>query len=314
MTSSLRLSAGSLRWLPLVLAGVSLLAGAIALRGSEPAQAIAPCVPWSNTADELSLLAQVQAWRDTNIAGSHQLTRSAPLNAAAAGYAQHLADTGGSGHFADGSDWSGRAINCGFASNSSGAAAGGEGVAEQPNAASALAQMTAHGGSGLYIPSNVGLPVKCVGVGSAFNGESTIWVIMLMARSGDCPQPVTGGPSETTPPTATNTPETTEPTNTPTNTATPTSTPTATPTPSPSANYGAVVRITDGWSLVTLPPGPLDDVLDVAEACFSSVYRQVGNGWLRYSPNVPSYVNNMAMADGGAYWIEGIADCGEIDI
>ena len=100
----------------LVIAGV--VAFAISARGGTPATAIAPCLPHANTAQESQMLSMVIAWRAQNVAGAGALAFSGPLNAAAAGYAQYLIDhPGASGHYADGSDWSSRAQQCGFASN-----------------------------------------------------------------------------------------------------------------------------------------------------------------------------------------------------
>ena len=189
----------------LVLGGL-LFAATIAPRQS--AGAVAPCVAHGNTDEEMNFLALLQTWRNEHITGSLALTVSAPLNASAAGYARYLANTPGTaGHYADGSDWVVRASQCGYSSNGSGSA-GGEGLAvvESGSVVSvspqgALDIMSAHGGSGITIPANVGLPVKCVGVAkvSSPDGRKVAWVTVLFAVSGTCPQSVAGGGGNPTP-------------------------------------------------------------------------------------------------------------------
>ncbi len=224
-----------------VLGGVLLFA---ALAPQKRAEAIAPCVAHSNTDEEASFLALLQAWRNVHITGSLPLTVSAPLNASAAGYARYLANTpGASGHYADGSDWVARATQCGYSSNGS-TSAGGEGlaVAESGSTISlspqgALDIMSAHGGSGINIPANVGLPVKCVGVARAVSsdGRKVAWVAVLFAVSGNCPQAVAGGGNPTSTATANASPSATATlprvaTSTPTATRTPSAAPSPTPT------------------------------------------------------------------------------------
>lgn len=312
----------------LLLAGL-MLAGFAARNSATPAVAIAPCVSHSNTSEEVAMFDAVQNWRNQN-GRSGTLTLTPALNAAAKGYAQFLADTPGSGgHFADGSDWSGRAVNCGFASNASGAAAGGEGVSDQPSLQAAFDEMVAHTGSGIYIPSSVGLPVKCAGVAKATSadGQRTAWIVLLFARDGACPggaaaptptnTATTGIPTST--PTKTATPTGVIPTATPTKTATPTitSTPTVTPTPTttPSqANYGVTLTLFPGWNLITLPEGPLADILDTAEDCYSAVYRLDDSGWARFAPDAPAYVNTMTWSSQDAFWLESTGLCSEVDI
>ena len=296
----------------LVIAGV--VAFAISARGGTPATAIAPCLPHANTAQESQMLSMVIAWRAQNVSGAGALAVSGPLNAAAAGYAQYLIDhPGASGHYADGSDWSSRAQQCGFASNASGQAAGGEGLARAASPADALAEMASHAGSGIWIPASVGLPVKCAGIAKATSadGTRTAWIVMLFARSGDCP-----GPPLDPPPTFPSTGTTQTPANTATATASPLSTaiPTATSTPTASANYGLSVTILPGWNLVTLPQGPLSDILDTAAGCYRAVYRLEGEAWGKFAPGVPRYVNTMTHSSGGAVWLEGILDCGAVPI
>jgi hypothetical protein len=146
----------------LTLAGLG-LAASVLFGGSESARAIAPCVPHSSTAEENTFLLLLQSWRNSAIPGSQTLTQSAPLNAAAMGYAQFLANTpGAGGHYADGTPgfaWASRAVNCGYPSN---IAAGGEGLAVLQSSApvtldpqSALSMMTAQQGGGVWVPANV---------------------------------------------------------------------------------------------------------------------------------------------------------------
>lgn len=232
--------------LPLVLAavgGLTLLA-AVAWPQSE-ASAIAPCSIRQTTADEQQFLSMVQAWRNQSPSHAGQLTLSAPLNAAAAGYAQVLAQ-GGSGHWADGAQnmsWVTRAIQCGYPSASgprlngiyapADGIAGGEGVAIAATAQEALAQMAAEGaGGGISIPAYVGAPVSCAGVAKATVNGRTGWVVMLFATlSGTCPQAVTG--IQEPPTTTTATPPGASPSATHTPTVIPTATPTRTPSPTP---------------------------------------------------------------------------------
>jgi len=174
----------------------------------------------------MAFLSLIQAWRNANIAGSYPLTVSGPLDAAAAHYADYLANTPGTGgHYAEpgyttGYPWAKRAIDCGYPSSQ---AAGGEGLAVVESSAviavsaqQALNIMTSEQGGGVWVPSNVGLPVKCVGVARyvSANGKKVAWVTLIFATSGTCPQAVSGGGSSTTP-------------------ASPTPTKTPTPTPTP---------------------------------------------------------------------------------
>ncbi len=245
---------------PLLVLGISFGGSglsALISEGSSPAKAAAPCVPHTNTEDELSFLNLLQGWRDQNIPGSHPLAISATLNAAAAGYAQFLANTpGAGGHYADGADWVVRASNCGYSSNGF-ASAGGEGLAvvEAGSAPSvppqtALSIMTAHGGSGVNIPASVGLPVKCVGIARASSpsGGKVAWVALLFAINGSCPQAVNGGGGgggqPTVPaPSSTSTPTSSLPTFTPFPTNTPAATPTPTPPPDPRPFKAVLVQI-----------------------------------------------------------------------
>lgn len=215
------------------------VAFAVLARPGTPAEAIAPCVAHTNTSEELQLLGMVSAWRAQNLGDTTHLTLSAPLNAAAKGYAQYVANTAGAGgHFADGADWSARALQCGFTSNGL-VAAGGEGFSDEESASAALAEMIAHPGSGIYIPGGGSIPVKCAGVARADGPNGTAWVVMLMKRSGSCPQPVTGEVSTPTPtitvggPSSTATSGAGSPAATKTSTPSPTATNSPTPTLTP---------------------------------------------------------------------------------
>lgn len=246
-------------WVPAMLAVLGLAALVSAMGGlwrNDRAEAIASCVSHTNTAEEMDFLGQLQAWRDDHIAGSHQLIRSGALNAAAAGYAQFLADhPGAGGHYADGSDFSTRAMNCDFSSTHPGdgypypAAAGGEGLAVVESSAAitvsasqALATMASESGGGIWVPASVGPPVICVGVAKAVNASGTkvAWVAELFgSTSGTCPDadPPAADPSGTATPSATSSATTSTATAsasaspTATQTASPTPTATATPTP-----------------------------------------------------------------------------------
>mgnify|MGYP006915171141 CR=1 FL=1 len=284
----------------------------VGLSGESPANATAPCVAHTPSGDETTFLGLLQQWRDGNIAGSQQLSQSAPLNAAAMGYAQYLANTpGAQGHGADGAPgypWATRAVQCGYPAN---LAAGGEGLAVVESstvvtvsAQQALNTMTAERGGGVWVPSDVGLPVKCVGVGKATStsGKKVAWVTLIFAASGSCPQQVSGGGTSPSPSSSA--------TNTATNTATPTATPSPSPTPKP---VGATIALYSGWNLVVLPEGKVADVLYRAAGCYRAVYQQQGGHWLRYSPDVPAYANNLQTLNGGTFWIEGTAEnCGLI--
>ena len=226
------------------IANFALAAGAIAIAAmallgrASSVEAIAPCVPHTPSGEELGFVQQLQSWRNSAIPGSQSLTLSAPLNAAAMGYAQFLADNpGAGGHYADGTPgyaWATRAVNCGYPAN---LAAGGEGVAVSQGssssafgASSALSTMTAQPGSGVNVPANVGLPVQCVGVGKATSQDGTrvAWVTLLFASNGTCPSSVSGGnPPQPAPSSTASSTATTTPTKTPS----PTSSPTPTPPP-----------------------------------------------------------------------------------
>ena len=247
-------------WWPVILGVVGLAAigaaSGLAWRGGDAQAQTVGCPAHANTAEEMDFLSQLQAWRNAHIAGSYTLIRSSNLNAAAAGYAQYLANTpGAAGHYADGSNWANRALACGFSSTHPGdgysypAAAGGEGLAVVEastqitvSASQALNTMTAESGGGVWVPSSVGPPVICVGVAKAVNsaGTKVAWVAEIFGSTGgtcDGADPPTADPTGTTTPSATNT-STASPSTTAspsaTSTGTTTTTSTATPSPTPS--------------------------------------------------------------------------------
>lgn len=240
------------RWTPLLVAllGLAAIAAAagLAWRGGDARAQASGCPAHANTAEEMDFLTQLQAWRDTHIPGSLPLIRSANLNAAAAGYAQFLANTpGAAGHYADGSNWGNRALACGFSSTHPGdgyaypAAAGGEGLAVveasfqvSVDPSHALTTMAAENGGGIWVPSSVGPPVICVGVAKAVNaaGTKVAWVAEIFGSTGgtcDGANPPTAVPSGTT----TSTTSTASPSASASATASTTSTATPSPTPSP---------------------------------------------------------------------------------
>ncbi len=310
------------------LAAALLLSASAALTGirGRTADAMAGCLPHQNTAEEMTFLSQLQVWRNQHIPGSRPLTLSGPLNAAAAGYAQFLATTpGAAGHNADGTAgyaWATRAINCDYPTN---AAAGGEGLATveasttvSVSPSQALTIMTSENNGGVRVPSNLNANinppayVQCVGVAKmvSSDGHKVAWVTLLFATWDSCPQVVTGGTGGD--------PSSPSPTATSTSTATPTptNTPTPTPSPTPLPRFGVTIAISTGWNLVTLPAGPIVDLLARAGGCFTSIYQQQGDHWRRYSPLVPDYANNLSSSGGGAFWINGTGaqGCGRIQL
>ena len=320
--SDLRIISSSRGSVSALVAGLGLLALAlgVTMTGGRPqdARALAACQVHSNTAEELAFIELLQMYRNQHIQGSYPLVLSAPLNAAAAGYAQFLIDHPGSGdHYADGGTqgraWADRAIQCGYPAN---IAAGGEGLAVVQGSGpvsvdpqSALNIMAAETYGGVNVPAIVGAPqVRCVGVAKvrAANGREDAWVVLLFGTYTTCPEPVTPPPPST------------NASSTATKTSTPTSTPTKTPTPSPTPpprTDGATINLTSGWNLVVIPPGDLDDVLYRAKGCFRSVYQQQGEHWVRYSPEVPAYARNLQTSNGGVFWVEGTAEgCGRIPL
>jgi hypothetical protein len=168
----------------------------------------------------------------------------------------------------------------------------------------ALAGIT-YGGSGVYIQTpSQSLPAKCIGVGIYQNeaGTAKAWIVLIAQYPANAQCPGSTGtapsPSPTVSPTATHTPS-------------PTASPTATATP---RTDGASVTLWQGWNLVTLPPGSVPEMLTRAAGCYRAVYKQEGDVWLRYSPSVPAYANNLQITNGGTFWMEGTANCGLIQL
>ncbi len=296
-----------------MLLGAVLMAacGVLALVGSrtQQAQAAINCVPHQNTAEELQFISLLQEWRDSNIPGSHPLTRSISLNKAAWHYARFLADNpGAGGHWAEpgftsGAAWAARAAQCGYP-----VPAGGEGLAvvesSQPidiSPAAAIDIMAAQPGGGIYTPAFVGSPATaCVGAAKAVSGDGrkVAWVTLLFGTWNGCADPDTSNPPAPSPPGGS---ATTSATTTPTKTPTPT--PTATPTPL--AEYGVTITVCGGWNLLTIPvAGDVDDVFDTALLDVAAIYLQNGEGWLRWAPDVPAYARNLSrVSSGDVLWI-----------
>lgn len=339
MTMTRRTFGGLVAALGILLATIAIGLGA---NGQKDARAIAPCYPRTNTAEEVQLVSMVENWRAGNVQNPRPLIRSAQLNASAAGYAQYLAnhrDAGlfGDAHSADGAGWNERALQCGYPADLAGG--GGEAIAMRIEAtptdltaSEALAQMTSTGGSGLNIPgAELSFEYRCVGVAKekATTGlidAKVAWVFVIFAvkQGQSCPGETglvqTPAPSATATAataTATRTPSATtsasaSPTGSPTATRTPTQT--ATPTQTPLARYNVELRLVPGeWNLVTLPPGPLEEVLARAHGCIEAVYQLKGETWTRWSADVPGYARSLVISDGGAVWLRAAArDCGTI--
>ena len=309
--------------------GLALIASGFFVLQNSPVQAAGNCNGSSAalTGEEHSLVTQIASWRAANFPSAMPVESSATLDAAAAHYAEYLAaNIQAQGHYAEPAyssssyPWVPRAIDCGWPSAWG---AGGEGLAvvtasflPSVSASQALAIMVDTSGGthygGLWHPSN---NARCVGVGHASSpsNNKVAWVALLFqySSSAACPQATTVVPGTTTTPLPTASA-------TSTSTPTPTATLTASPTPAtitvPKANYGMSVLILKGWNLVTLPRGPIQDILDTAADCYTSVYTAFGDSWRRYSPQLPAYAQNLVMSEGQAFWIAGRANCGFIEI
>ena len=307
------------RILLLLSALIMAVSGLVALTGSrlQQASAVISCPPHQNTAEEMQFLGLLQQWRDANIAGSHVLTRSISLNAAAWHYARFLADNpGAGGHYAEpgftsGAPWASRAAQCGYP-----VPAGGEGLAvvessQQVNISPSQAiSIMSSGGGGIYTPAYVGAPAtRCVGIAKAVSadGRKVAWVTLLFGTWSQCADPDTSQPPPSTTPGTASSTTTQSPTATPTATATPTKTPTPTPTatPTPVANYGFTINVCGGWNLVTIPAsGATDDMFDTARDKLGAVYLANGETWLRWAPGVPAYARNLGQVSAGdVLWI-----------
>jgi hypothetical protein len=289
---------------------------------STPAQAVGgPCGTSHDSVDgeEAQFLQLLQAWRDTHVANSSPLEQSGALNAAAAWFAEFKVGSGGIGHVDNlGRTWVQRAIDCGY--DSYYAFGSGEGIYAVSSSSplnigpsQALAGIT-YPSSGVNISAPPSLPAKCVGVAVKRNaaGTSVAWVAVIaqLPPAQACPASTASGgadPSPSASPSPTST-------NTPTPTASPTNTPTPSPTPTLRAD-GAKITLYPGWNLVILPAGPIGEILHRARGCFTAVYQQQGDQWLRYSNDAPPYARNLTTSNGGAFWIEGTAaNCGLIPL
>lgn len=247
-----------------LLVGSALFAvGAVALMRGD-ASALIQCQPHSNTPDELELLSMVNAWRlqyVPNSDPSHPLVLSAPLNAAAAGYAQYLADNpAASGHSADGQTVGERAAQCGYPASM---AFGDDTVAVVHNkdgasltTQQALDQMAleSYYEAHMRVPVQLGLPsalpLRCVGIAKAVSadGQGVAYVAMFMGADDVCPQTVsadTPTPTQAFPGFSTRTP-------TPTQTTAKKATVHATPTPD--FTHAHIAQIA-----VEAPDGPAQD-------------------------------------------------------
>jgi hypothetical protein len=253
----------------------------IAGRGAASAQIV--CSPSSPDGNASALLRMAYDWRIQYVPGidpGDMPKLSAPLNAAAAGYARYLVDhPTATGHNADGSSPAERAIQCGYPTE---LANGDEAIALARGAAAstyttddALKAMVFESYYGrLRIPPVMlnGQFVRCAGVGSATSekGDAVAYVILLFAGSGPtCSQSV--------------------------------SVTKLTPTPKPGG-----IHVAGGWNFVTLPGGQFDQLLGPAFGCYKAIYNWDGKKWRRYIPGLPDYVQDMTGSDGGAFWIEGV--------
>ena len=312
-----------LKRLAFFVAGLALAAaGIFGFIGSSTGSAAAagPCAVSHAALDseEMDFLAKLQQWRAANLGNPAPLETSGALNAAAAWFAQWQVDNGGPGGHSDsfGRNWALRAADCGYDpyfSNGSGegiyAVASSGALAIGP--AQAIAGIT-YPSSGVRIVSpSASWPAKCVGVAVKRNAAGTIvaWVAVIAQFTAGSPCPGGAGGIEQPP---------ASPSSTATKTQTPTSTPTKTPTPSPTPaprTDGAAIKLSSGWNLVVIPSGKLNDVLYRAKGCYRSVYQQQGEAWLRFSPEAPSYANNLVTSNGGVFWVEGTAeDCGLVPL
>jgi hypothetical protein len=267
------------------------------------------------TAEEGQLLGMISDWRIQNgIPNAVPLQASGPLVRAAAWYAEDMVAHGSFGGHVDseGRYFNERAADCGydpFWSNGT-----GEGVYVVSGSTQAdvgpeqaLAGLT-YPGSGVRMATPAGYQhVNCAGVAVYRNaaGTAVAWVAVLAQYDDgiDCPEPVAVSAA---------------PSPSPSPSPSPTPSPTATPTPTatPQARFNATLTLVPGqWNLVTLPAGSLAEVLARAAGCYEAVYQLKEGEWRRYSPNVPGYARNLAVSDGGAFWIMASSrNCGTIDL
>ncbi len=302
----------------------------IATRGEE-VRAAGPCGTTHDAVDseEQEFLQVLQSWRATSGVSNEPVQLSGALNKAAAWFAEWQIANGAPGghHDSSGRNWVQRAIDCGYTGQTSGgqnyASGSGEGIyavagSSLPNVGpqQALQGMISQGPghSGIYMSGSQSLPAKCYGVAVRRSNNAVAWVVVIAQypAAGSCP----GGSGRVATATSTTATASATATSTATPTSTPTATPTATPSPTPTPRAdGAAVTLYEGWNLVTLPAGPVTQVLARADGCYRAIYQQQGDRWLRYSPDVPAYANNLQTLNGGAFWVEGTAeDCGLIQL
>jgi uncharacterized protein YkwD len=215
-----------------VVAAALLCAASLLVRGGS-ARALIVCQSHSNSADELQLRALISNWRVQYVPNTDPgspLVISAPLNAAAYGYARYLSDhVAASGHGADGQTAIDRAIQCGYPAaiaagdESVAVLHGSPGVDLTPQQALDTMAAESYYEAHMRVPNQLGaplaLPLRCIGIAKATSadGKGVAWVAMFMGSSDNtCPQTV----DQTT--------NTVEPTFPGFSTKTPTPTPTAT--------------------------------------------------------------------------------------
>jgi hypothetical protein len=278
--------------------GMVLLAGARVLDG-ERARAAGPCGTANDgiIAKEQQLFDLVNSWRGSNL-GQPPMQMSHPANKAAQWLAEEIAAGRAWGHDDQyGRVWWQRLIDCGFSnvmvSSGEGLAAfAGSNAAAGANPQAALQQMTSDPNHQNGV--NTAIPWKCAGVGYSPNAGGVwahVWVVVVATppQNGPCPEPLGGQatPTPTQPP--------------------PTAAPS--PTPSPPPPYG--VTLEQGWNLVMLPAGPIEEVMERFAGCFASVYewRPAEGRWLRFAPGAPAYVNTLAATDGQGVWVHGLMHC-----
>ncbi len=243
---------------------------------------------------------------------------SAPANHAAQVLAEALVQGTANGHIdSSGRSWADRLKDCGYPANlvafgSGEAVAAFSTTAPGGNASDALASMTSTQ-PGHQNGAQAPVPWACSGVGFASSTSGTVrhaWVIVVAsaASSTACPQQVASMPASPSP-SASASPSSSA-------TSSPTATKTPTPIPSPTPGpVGVTVAFYPGWNLVVLPAGPVSAILFRAKGCYRAVYQQQGSQWLRYSPDVPPYANNLKTLNGGTYWVEGTAEnCGLVQL
>lgn len=235
-----------------LMAAVAMIVMAASSEEPRAAAATGPCGTAHDglTSEEFEFIGHLEDWRAARGLNSADLEPSGPLNAAAAWFAQHLAEEGpygNSGHLDHfGRAWYDRAIDCGYPSNF--AMGSGEGTFFIQSGGSVNVgpyeavyggtigtfahQGVTYPGSGAYITAGSSWPAKCVGAAKYQSGNAVAWIVVIAQYPANqaCPQPVTG-----TPPTSTPTQGTIVSTPTPTASPSPTATPSPTPPVVPTA-------------------------------------------------------------------------------